>query len=421
MTHHLVDVRINGSREMIRAQDEAQLLYLLVTLLAPSGPQETHLPLNLCLVIDHSTSMNGHRLEQLKVATAEIIDKLAAEDVLSVIAFSDRANVILPVGRTLDRARLVSRVSRIRASGGTEIFQGLSLGVTEMRKVSLSSHANHLILLTDGHTYGDVEACLELAERSAAKGIDISAFGIGAEWNEEFLDDLTTPSGGETVYITSPSQVAVHLQQKVKGFGVVYGRNLRLVNDLPAGLELKTLFKVAPFAQPLIVKGRHLRVGFVEERTPLSLLLEIIIGPQLAGRRVSIPLNFMVDIPSMKLVDQVIKRDYEIAVVAHDPGISSPEDVSQAVQAWNFYRMNELAWDDLEAGRVEQATTRLRRLTQRLHEAGESNLAQEVASEAERLVRTGTISTSGRKTLKFGTRALVTQTIPTDEKNNDNL
>ena len=63
--------------------------------------------------------------------------------------------------------------------------------------------SRHLVLLTDGHTYGDEENCYALARNAAEQGIIISALGIGHEWNDLFLEHLTAITGGSTLLVTS--------------------------------------------------------------------------------------------------------------------------------------------------------------------------------------------------------------------------
>jgi hypothetical protein len=53
----------------------------------------------------------------------------------------------------------------------------------------------------------------------------------------------------------------------------------------------------------------------------------------------------------------------------------------------------------------------MRRLTQRLMEAGHTKMAQQLRAETERLSAGVGVSSEGRKTLTFATRSLVTQTV----------
>ena len=53
------------------------------------------------------------------------------------------------------------------------------------------------------------------------------------------------------------------------------------------------------------------------------------------------------------------------------------------------YRLQSSAWQDVEAGRLDEATRRLQMAGTRLFEAGEMALAQTVQEEATRLLRSG--------------------------------
>ncbi len=417
MATELLNVNVLGSRKAIAALDFAQLLYLLVDIRPPSEVKYDHLPLNLCLVIDRSTSMKGERLDRVKAAASLLIERLGAEDIISIITFSDRAEVVLPAVKPENKQTLIARVRSIMASGGTEIYQGLAAGVKEMKQIPLQGHTNHLILLTDGQTYGDDEACLNLSKKMASQGIGLSAFGIGSDWNDQFLDSLVSSSGGESGLIESAKQVFDTLQNRIQGLGTIYAENLRLLSEFPMGINLKSGFKVAPFAQPLTNDSNTCRLGAVEGRSPLSILLEFTIEPQLPGRNINLPLNLAGDIPTHSVQNYISKQSYDFSVVTDEPRINPPKALTDAVQALNFYRLNEKVWEEIEDGDLPRATNRMRRLTTRLLEAGHTQLAQQAYSEAERLANIGSLSHEGRKRLKYGTRSLINQTI--NLENND--
>ena len=69
---------------------------------------------------------------------------------------------------------------------------------------------------------------------------------------------------------------------------------------------------------------------------------------------------------------------------------------------------NENRYRDLvKTGDVAMATQRMQRLTSRLEEAGQPELAEMALAETERLLQMGTVSSEGRKKLKYGTRSLL--------------
>lgn len=411
MIKELLDIQIEASKKAIEAKHSPQLLYLLVHIRPPKESGFSQLDLNLCLVLDRSTSMSGERLEKVKSAASMIVDKLSKDDRFSLVVFSDRSEVVWPAKRVGDKKVLVAMIERITAFGGTEIHQGLEAGLQEVRRAQLSNYANHLILLTDGHTYGDDEACVDLVRKAAKDSILFSGLGLGPDWNDHLLDELASLSGGDVAYIETPEQVIQELKQVFHGLDSAYARNVRLVTHFPPDIKLTKAFRASPTAQPLTVNQHELRLGSVEGRTPLSVLLEFSINAKRAGQLVPLPIILTVDIPSNRLRDQGVRKFHEVAVVAQATREEPSESLVAAVQAWNFYQMNEKVWSDLEAGDVHGAEIRMEHLTSRLAEAGHTDLARQLREESLRLLSQGEVSADGRKRLKFGTRSLVSQTI----------
>lgn len=402
-------VSIQTTSDKLSAMHVSQLLYLLVNIQPPKEFQQTRTSLNICLVIDRSTSMRGERLDQVKAAAALILEKLTPDDTLSVITFSDRAEVVVPNTPVTNRTMLMARVQGIQASGGTEIYQGLALGMQELAKQLGKQGLSHLVLLTDGHTYGDAGQCIELAQRAASRNIGISALGIGTEWNDQFLDALVAPSGGQSAYIEDPNRILELLQERVKGLGAAYAHNVRLTPRFPDGITVVSAFKTAPYAQPLSVIAKGISVGALEGGATLSVLLELNIQPMPPNTTIQLPLAVVADIPQFQQQNQEFSAFTTLDVVSGQPLSEPPMAMIEAVQVLNLYRMSEKAWQEMETGHLERATKRMERLTTRLFEAGYDQLAQNARLETEILQKQGTISMEGRKKLKYGTRALMTQ------------
>ena len=85
-------IEIEYSRPAIWQIYESQLLYALVHLSTqtPESPPPA-VPLNLCLILDRSTSMQGERIDTLKSASISLIRQLSSKDTISVVTFSDRS------------------------------------------------------------------------------------------------------------------------------------------------------------------------------------------------------------------------------------------------------------------------------------------------------------------------------------------
>ena len=414
-SQEMVNLRVQSSRDRIRVANAEQMVYLLLDILPPEQEVKQR-PLNLSLVLDRSTSMQGGRLSHVKTAVELIVNRLTKQDTLSIISFSDRAEVVVPSGKVENPTALVGELRSVQASGGTEIFQGLQAAVQELRKVDLNQHTNHLILLTDGHTYGDAPLCLELASRTARLNIGISAFGLGAEWHDEFLDKLVAPSGGQSNFIEQPAEIIDHLQKRIQGLGTIYAQNITLNPRLHDKITINYGFKLEPFAQPLTLDGEVLPLGNLEGRAPVSVLLELKVAPQPVQARLTLPIEVKADVASPQLRSQTFKHVHHFYVLPDLPNEMPPQNIIDAVRVMNMYRLNERVWQEVEAGRLEAASTRMHHLSTRLLEAGETALAQQAQQEMARISSAGTMSLAGRKKLKYGTRALIDKSKQNDKE-----
>lgn len=407
------------SAETLPLLDTPQLVYALVTL-RPGETTGERRPLNLSLVIDRSTSMRGERLERVMAAVALLIKKLGPDDTLSVISFSDRAEVVLPaaaLGRAAQSATPEiaaawrepdRRLRGIVASGGTEIFHGLRAGLDQIARGGMDGHTNHLILLTDGHTYGDADECLRLVHDAAARGIGLTAFGLGTDWNDQFLDALVAPSGGQSRFIESADEVIRHLEGRLSGLGDIYARNLSLPHAWPGQLTLRGGFKLTPFPQPLAIGSDPTPLGDLEGRAPVTMLLEFLVAPQSMASRFRLPVEIRYTATGGK--EERIERFAQIII--HESAAAEaavPAPLIEAVLRLNLYRMQEKAWEDAQSGKLDTAAARMRRLTARYMETGDLWLARQAQLEAQQLAHLGTMSLEGRKLLKYGTRSLMGQ------------
>ncbi len=251
-----ITVKTRYSRSTLARISEPQLIYVLLDLFAePDASARDTPPLNICLVLDRSTSMQGLRLDTLKSTARELIKQLRSQDFLSIVTFSDYAEVVVPATRGSDYQKIEARISLLQPGGSTEIFKGLKAGYFEVARNLGPSYINHMILITDGRTYGDEADCLALAEQAQLKNLTISALGIGSEWNDSFLDEMTGRTGGSCQYVASAEDIRVFLEEKFIGIGQIFagGLTYNLAHD--PGVELKYAFRLEPDAGPLSLES----------------------------------------------------------------------------------------------------------------------------------------------------------------------
>ncbi len=403
----LLSLEVLSSCSQLHAMPEDQTLYLLMNVQPGLEAQNKRLPLNLCLVIDCSTSMQGTRLEHVRQAAHQIIDELYDDDALAVVVFSDRARVVLPSQVSINRVHAKAKISSIRASGGTEILQGVQLGLEELEKRHSDLHTSHLILLTDGQTYGDDEECIAEARRAGAQRIGITAMGIGDDWNDALLDEMASQSGGASAYIASPAQVRTLLRQRVRGLGSVFAQGLTLEPRCAEGVWVESVFRTLPYLERLSLTDGAIGLGSLQADVPLVLVFEVGVGQNSVGEHRLLQFELTSDIPALGKRGYRLRRDVFCTFApAEPPPQPVPTPVLRALSKVALYRMQERAWDALVSGDAKTATRQLEMMATRLFDLGETQLAQAAMLEAGRISK-GTAPTSkGRKELKYGTRSL---------------
>jgi Ca-activated chloride channel family protein len=402
-----LSLRAIPSHRTLLAIPEEQAYYVLLSVTPASDLPTSRLPLNLCLVLDRSTSMQGMRLQQVKEATRQIIDKLQPEDALSLVAFSDRAEVLLPSQINVDKAMAKSIASTIQPGGGTEMLQGLLVGLNEIDRNRSDTSVNHLILLTDGQTYGDENGCLEQAEAAGLRQISLSTMGIGSDWNEDLLDQMAAISGGVSTYIDSPRKVVDIFKDTVRSLGLVVARELVMSINPRSGVRLQEAFQITPHIRRLESRGDKMVLGPLGTDQGKAILMEFRIQGLTPNDQRLMRVTVEGDVPG-----QADRRSWEwveLSAVASenpDPDADIPPPIVTALGKLAIFKMQEKAMADLEAGEISAATQRLETMATRLLNLGETDLARAALLEAGRLARTGDLSAEGRKKIRYGTRAL---------------
>lgn len=402
--------KIMYSRPNLVHLDEPQMLYLILELDSPlEGRRTLSPPLNVCLVLDRSTSMKGEKMDVVKSTAIQVLRNLRPQDVLSVVAFSDRAEVIVPAAYHQERARLEARIQMIQPSGATEIYQGLEAGVKEVMRSIDPKRISHIILLTDGHTYGDEQLCLALASKVAEHRIGISAMGIGQEWNDVFLDVLATRTGGSSAFISEPQEIKRLLLEKFNALAQTYAEDVTLELNPLEGIELSYGFRLQPDPAPILVEERTLYLGSILQDASTRVIFEYIIQPEAVKSEMVtfVDGTLKVMVASRPLPVPPLRMRLQRPVSEQPDKGTPPRDVVQALSRLMLFRMQDRARKEIEKGNIDVATRQLQALAANLLSQGERSLAQTIMLEVDHLQKKNTLSAEGGKKINYGTRALI--------------
>jgi Ca-activated chloride channel family protein len=272
-----------------------------------------------------------------------------------------------------------------------------------------AKRVNHIVLLTDGHTYGDEQQCLALAARLAEHGIGISAMGIGQEWNDIFLDVLSTRTGGSSAYIAKPQDIKRLLLEKFNALAQTYAEDITLELKYIEDIELTYAFRLQPDPSPIELGEKALHLGSILQENHTQIIFEYMIHPKAVK---SESLMLLDGILKVSIASQVMPVP-QLRMRLHRPVSASPEaeppppKIVQALSRLMLYRMQERARKDLEKGNVDSATRQLQVLASNLLTQGERSLAQTILLEVDHLQKQNSLTIEGSKKIKYGTRSLI--------------
>ncbi len=276
-------------RERMQATGSTQMAYVMIEARPSDVQVQTRMPLNLALVLDHSGSMKGAKLAAVKDAVKLVIDHMEPQDLISVVVFDDNVQVIVPAQPAADKTGLKARVDSIRDGGGTAMSLGMNVGLTELRKHAGPALVNRMVLLTDGVTYGDADRCRRIADDAGAAGIGIYPMGIGADWDEDLLDNIGMRSSGMPAeFVRRPDDALTLFSQQLQSASSVAVRNAAITLRLSAGVTPKRAVKVLPIIaetpqQGLSDREAVVTLGDLERGTPQAVLYELMVEPKPVG------------------------------------------------------------------------------------------------------------------------------------------
>jgi Ca-activated chloride channel family protein len=186
----------------------------------PSNIKKIQAPAAVAVVIDTSGSMAGPKMEHARTAAKSLIDKLPDGDIVTVISFDDSAQERVPP-TTLDtasRERIRGAISELSPSGSTNMFDGLRQGETRAMQAPSTHAIKRVVLISDGVANigpSTPELLGELAARGSERGVQVTAVGVGLDYDENTLNALAIRSSGRLYHLGETQQLASILEKEM--------------------------------------------------------------------------------------------------------------------------------------------------------------------------------------------------------------
>ncbi|MFN0203169.1 MAG: vWA domain-containing protein, partial [Bacteroidia bacterium] len=197
-------------------------------------------PLNISLVLDRSGSMSGDKLAYSKKAMSFVIDQLQPEDMLSLVQYDDEVDVLQVAEKVTDKKKLHRKIEEIRDNGSTNLCGGLKEGYNQTEKNRSNNYVNRVLLLSDGLANVGITNPKEIAHIAKnhfqEKGIAVSTFGVGADYNEDLMTDIADNGGANYYFIGNPDQIPSIFEKELKGLLSVVAQKVNVKVKFPEKL-----------------------------------------------------------------------------------------------------------------------------------------------------------------------------------------
>lgn len=170
------------------------------------------------LVVDTSLSMRGEKIEAARRAASEFLRELEDEDQASLVAFSDRAETLLPMSES--RKPALRAVEGIEAQGGTALYDAVHRAAMDLGETKSRARRVALVLsdgrdeAASGLEPGSFHTLEESIKAAHDQNVLLYTIGFGHHLDEErdftgrhtteeILQRLARSTGGRYIEVES--------------------------------------------------------------------------------------------------------------------------------------------------------------------------------------------------------------------------
>ena len=342
-------------------------------------------PINVCLVIDRSGSMEGDPIEYVKRACEYVVDMLEPNDILSIVTFEEQVDVLMPARRVVNKGLVKEHIRRIQVGNTTNLYDGLVAGCMQIAAVQAQTpgYVNRVLLLTDGEpTAGlkDFNSIMQQVAQQKAAGISITALGFGSEYNEELMAGIARRSGGNYYYIQRPDLLPEVFRRELETLMTIVAKNVRVRFQLSKWVQGRQVYGQQP-----VFAGRTMEVTLpdIERGTVRTVLAELELDRHPVGAfrvaKVEVLYDDVVNNrPGQAVADCVFEFVNDRALVAANvnPLVKNELDIAQASQNLQRTMMGMRTQQITAMG----AVTELQKTRTIMMQAGQSGKAAEITA-----------------------------------------
>ena len=189
-------------------------MYILAEFTTGSMPsrlkEKTRTPIALSIVLDRSGSMRGRPLIEAIKCAEYIIKNSHPTDFVSLVTYDNSAQLISPllICNEENKELMIKELSKVKSGGSTNLEAGWRIGAQSIEagmknKLLPENTLKRVFLLSDGQLNCgiiDDSIILDSCSEFAAMGISTSTYGLGHDFNEQIMVDMSQSGEGNSYY-----------------------------------------------------------------------------------------------------------------------------------------------------------------------------------------------------------------------------
>ncbi|MBP2489942.1 Ca-activated chloride channel family protein [Rhizobium leguminosarum] len=161
---------------------------------------------NLVFLVDVSGSMDEpDKLPLLKSAFRLLVNRLKADDTVSIVTYAGNAGTVLSPTRVAEKSKILSAIDKLEPGGSTGGAEGIEAAYDLAKQAFVKDGVNRVMLATDGDFNvgpSSDEDLKRIIEERRRDGIFLTVLGFGrGNLNDSLMQTLAQNGNGSAAYI----------------------------------------------------------------------------------------------------------------------------------------------------------------------------------------------------------------------------
>ncbi|TAX84968.1 VWA domain-containing protein [Rhizobium leguminosarum] len=178
-------------------------------------------PANLVFLIDVSGSMDEpDKLPLLKSAFRLLVNRLKADDTVSIVTYAGNAGTVLSPTRVAEKSKILSAIDSLEPGGSTGGAEGIEAAYDLAKQGFVKDGVNRVMLATDGDFNvgpSSDEDLKRIIEERRKDGIFLTVLGFGrGNLNDSLMQTLAQNGNGSAAYIDTLAEAQKTLVEEAE-------------------------------------------------------------------------------------------------------------------------------------------------------------------------------------------------------------